>query len=106
MGESPEYDLVAETALSTLKLCHTKEPDRKKKPLIDQIRKSKGYKKANEKIKMINVVWDKEEGYSVKYFRRERNGSYVLKSRIDLGDTFIPGELADAIRKGIELATF
>ncbi|MBM7693711.1 hypothetical protein JOC77_003155 [Peribacillus deserti] len=103
LGNKASDEELEDTTIKTLKLCHTKEPDIKKAP-IQQIKKAKSYKKATEKIKMVEVLWDKDEGFSVGFFEREKSGYFSLLDRIYLGGTVNKGEFAYAIRKAIELA--
>ncbi|WP_079505003.1 hypothetical protein [Mesobacillus jeotgali] len=104
LGNQASDEELESTTIKTLEICHTEEPDIKRAPPIQQIKKSKSYRKATENIKMVEVLWDKDEGYSVGYFERGKSGYFSLLDRIYLGGTVNKGQFANAIRKALELA--
>lgn len=105
LSDSAADEELENTTFKVLDLCHTKEPaDDNYLPPIQKIKKTKSYKKATENIRMIEVVWDKGEGYSIGYYKREKNGYFDLINRIELGERLVAGDLAKAIRSAIDLA--
>lgn len=107
----PYSDSDIEKAITrTLELCSTKSPDdTTKTTIIEKHLGIKGYKKATEFTKLINIEWSNEKGYRILPTNRDSRGRYSflpLSKHIVLSNDVNSEELATAVKKAIEISTF
>ncbi|PGY13198.1 hypothetical protein [Bacillus sp. AFS031507] len=105
----PYDDLELEkTLINSLELCHSKNPDdgENKRTIIERELGIRGYAKATKSLKIINFSWNKEDGYDVRPFQRIPRRGYVEMEEqvIPLGKKIVPGQLAEALKKAINVA--
>ncbi|WP_223596167.1 hypothetical protein [Neobacillus bataviensis] len=94
-----------ETLFRSMELCHSKEPDvESKQSIIERELGISGYNKATKKLvrkklKRILFQWNNIEGYSIRPLCR----GYLEKHIILLGKNIEQGQLAEAVKKTINL---
>jgi hypothetical protein len=96
--------------MKALAECYSKEADMQSKTtVIEKLLNIKGWEKAVNDKKLVDLTWTEEGGYEVTPTRKEhkpkRGYTYLSTQAIKLGKQVAPGGLAKAVATAIEIST-
>jgi hypothetical protein len=103
----PYSDEELENALlESMDLCYSKLPSEELNSIIVKHLGLKSYSKAIKDKRLVIFDWNSSEGYIVVPSIKKRGYEHLTEQSIFLGKSFKNGELANAVKKAMELSSY
>lgn len=104
--KNPYNDEELENALlDSMNLCYTELPSEEPNSILVRHLGLKSYSKAVKDKRLVIFDWNSSDGYIVVPSIKKRGYEHLTEQSIFLGKSFKNGELANAVKKALELSS-